>query len=84
MLNKTKLASIVLGAAFLFGSTGIMKAEHWNEGKCRARIRKEERELQRAEWRFGPWSRKAQEERFELNRIRNRCYYNDDYEFRHH
>lgn len=79
MLNRTKLTGIVLGAALLLCNPGTAKADHWNDGKCRSRIQKEQRALERAECRYGPGSRQANEERFELQRLLNRCgYYQDD------
>lgn len=83
MLQRIRLGSILIGAVILLGSAGVTKADHWNDRGCRARIRKEERDLDRAERRFGPYSRKAEEERYELQRIRNQCgYYDSRYDRR--
>jgi hypothetical protein len=75
MVNKTRLAGIALGVTLLIGGASTTKAEHWSESKCRSKIQKEQRELDRAVYRFGPFSRKANEERRELNRILERCEY---------
>lgn len=81
MMIKSKIASIALGAVLLLSGTTIAKADHWSYGKCQSKIRKEQRDLDRAVHRFGPWSRQANQERFELNQIQNRCGYdrNDRY-----
>ncbi|MGB7621930.1 MAG: hypothetical protein WBN92_06225 [Terriglobia bacterium] len=84
MVIRTKLASIALGMALLLCGTGVAKAEHWSDGKCRSKIRKEQRDLDRAEQRFGPWSRQANQERFELNQILNRCGYDRDNRYYNH
>jgi|GEM_PF-4428365 len=82
MLNKTMLASIALGVALLFACTGISQAG-WSEGKCRAKILKEQRDVERAEYRFGPNSPQAFREREELRHILNKCsYYRGYYGYR--
>ena len=72
---RSKVASIALGAVLLLGGTGIAEAGHWSDGNCPSKIRKEQRELDRAVQRFGPRSRQANQERFELHQILNRCGY---------
>jgi hypothetical protein len=85
MTIRTKLASIAMGLALLLSGTGIAKAEHWSADKCRSKIRKEQRDLDRAVYRFGPYSRQADQERFELHQILNRCGYDrDDRYFNHY
>jgi hypothetical protein len=73
MMIRSKVASIALGAVLLLGGTGIAEAGQWSYNKCHSKIQKEQRDLDRAVRRFGPWSRQANQERFELNQILNRC-----------
>lgn len=75
MRTPLKRLSITLGAALLLLSAGPLKAGGWGDGGCNARIRKEHRDLDRAIDRFGPWSRRANEERYELNRAIEHCRY---------
>ncbi len=72
MVTKTKLAAIVLGAALMLLSAGAARADNWNRG-CDARIRNEQRDLQRDINRYGYFSRQAQNERAELRRIQDSC-----------
>ena len=69
MLTRTKLAGIALGAAFLLCGAGPAKAD------CNSRIRNAERDFSRAESRYGPWSRQANDERNELRRAQESCGY---------
>lgn len=82
MLDKTKWASIALGAVLLLANTGIAQAG-WSEGKCRSKIQKEQRDVERAEYRFGPNSPQAFRERQELRHILDKCsYYRGYYGYR--
>jgi hypothetical protein len=68
MVTKTKLAAIVLGAALMLLGAGAARADN-----CDARIRNEQRDLQRTINRYGYFSRQAQSERAELRRIQDSC-----------
>ncbi len=72
MVTKAKLAAIALGAALMLLGAGAARADNWNRG-CDARIRNEQRDLQRDINRYGYFSRQAQSERAELRRIQDSC-----------
>jgi hypothetical protein len=72
MRIKAKLAAIALGAALMFLGATAARADNWNRG-CDARIRNEQRDLQRDINRYGFFSRQAQNERAELRRIQDSC-----------
>ncbi len=70
MLMKTKFAVIALGAGMLLFGAGAARA-----ADCNSRIRNAERDVYRAENRYGPWSRQANEERNALRRAQESCGY---------
>ncbi len=72
MRIKAKLAAIALGAALMFLGATAARADNWDRG-CDARIRKEQRDLQRDINRYGFFSRQAQRERAELRRAQENC-----------
>ena len=73
---RATLLSAALGTAALLGgvllSGGTAQARDWGGG-CGARIRAEERELDRNIRRHGFFSRQANRDRRELNALRARC-----------
>jgi len=72
MKIKAKLAAIALGAALMFVGATAARADDWGRG-CDARIRNEQRDLQRAINRYGYYSRQARRERAELRRAEEIC-----------
>ena len=72
MRIKAKLVAIALGAALMFLGATAARADNWDRG-CDARIRKEQRDLQRDINRYGYYSRQAQRERAELRRAQENC-----------
>ena len=72
MRIKAKLAAIALGVALMFAGATAVRADDWGRG-CDARIRKEQRDLDRAIYRYGYYSRQAQRERAELRRAQENC-----------
>jgi hypothetical protein len=78
MTIKAKLAAIVFGVALMSLGATAVQANDWDRG-CEARIRKEQRDLDRDIYRYGYYSRQARRERAELRRLQERChrYYSD-------
>jgi len=70
MLSRTKLLGFAL-AVMIVGSAGSAGAVDW----CTRRIDHQRHELDRAIARHGYWSRQAEHERRELERLRNQCRY---------
>ena len=67
MLTKMSLTGIVLGAAMLLSGAGTAKAD------CYSNIRNKERDLYRAQSRYGAWSGQANHERNELRQAQQNC-----------
>ncbi len=72
MFTKASLLGLALGAVFVLGGATTARADNFDRG-CENRIRQEQRELNRAIYRHGYWSRQAQKERKELNRLVANC-----------
>jgi len=85
MLSKTRVFAIILGAFFALGGATAVRADEWR--KCEKKIRHEQRDLDKAIARHGYYSRKANEERRELDRVydtcgrRDRGFDRDDYRY---
>ena len=85
MHSKTRIFAIILGAFFALGGATAARADEWR--KCEKKIRHEQRDLDKAIARHGYYSRKANEERRELDRVSDRCgrrdrdFDRDDYRF---
>jgi hypothetical protein len=73
MVNKAKLAGIALGALIVLGGASAARADNWGRS-CEKKIEHEQRDLNKAIAHHGSWSREAQEERRELDRLYDRCY----------
>jgi outer membrane murein-binding lipoprotein Lpp len=73
MLSKIMLAGVVLGASLLFGGASTARADNWRS--CEERIEQEQHDLDRAIARHGYYSRQANHERRELNRLYRECSY---------
>jgi len=71
MLSYVKSFAILLGVLAMFGAAGTASAEDW----CAKQIRPEQHELDRAIAHHGYYSRQADHERRELERIRAECRY---------
>ena len=72
MFSKGRILTYALGIFFLMGSVGIAQADNWDH-KCYERINHEQRELDKAVARHGFYSRQAEHERHELNRLEAGC-----------
>jgi hypothetical protein len=70
-LSKTRIFAIILGAFFALGGATAVRADEWR--KCEKKIRHEQRDLDKAIARHGYYSRQANEERRELDRLYERC-----------
>lgn len=75
MLSYVKSFAIILGALLVLGAAGTANADDW----CAKRIRHEQHELDKAIEHHGYYSRQAEHERRELDRIRDQCRYRDGY-----
>jgi hypothetical protein len=78
MFTKAKLLAIALGGFLLLGVAGAANAADWDRG-CDRKIAQEQRALDRAIERHGYWSRQAQNDRRELDRLYARCRNRDGY-----
>jgi hypothetical protein len=74
MNAKIWLAGLALGGAMLLGGATTAQAQYWDRG-CSARVNKEQRDLNRAVYNHGAYSRQARDERNELQRARANCGY---------
>jgi len=72
MTRKIKWLAVMLGALVMFGGAGVAQAADRDDA-CYRKISKEERELDRAIRRHGFYSRQADHERRELDRLRWEC-----------
>lgn len=70
MFRKAWMAAM-LGALVMLGGAGAARAE--SRESCYRKIEKEQRDLNRAIDRHGRYSRQADHERRELERLRDRC-----------
>lgn len=82
MRVKTRAVATLLGALVMFGGAGAAQAQNRYRGEdryrddaCYRKIRNEERELSRAIDRHGYYSRQADHERRELEKLREKCRY---------
>lgn len=73
MLSYVKSFGMILGALLMLGTAGTAGAEDW----CAKHLRQAERELDKAIDHHGYYSRQAEHERRELERIRDECRYRD-------
>jgi hypothetical protein len=76
MTRKIKLFAVMLGALVMFGGAGVAQAADHDRDRddaCYRKIRKEERDLDRAINRHGYYSRQANDERRELARLQREC-----------
>jgi hypothetical protein len=73
-LRKAVLLGVALSGLMLVGTAGTARADDGRE-RCGERINHEQRELDRAIARHGYYSRQADRERRELNRLRYQCRY---------
>ena len=71
MLKRFKLFGIILGSLLVLGAAGTAGADDW----CYKHIRHEQHELDKAIAHHGYYSRQAEHERRELDRIRDECRY---------
>jgi hypothetical protein len=71
MLSYVKSFAIILGVLAMFGAVGTASADDW----CVRHIRHEQHELDKAIAHHGYYSRQADHERRELDRIRSECRY---------
>lgn len=76
MTWKTKFFATVLGALVMFGVAGAAQA---SDDACYRRIRNEERTLNRDIDHHGYYSRQADHDRRELDRLRAECSYGRGY-----
>ena len=74
MTRKINLFAVLLGALVMFGGAGVAQAnDHDRDDACYLRIKKEERELDKAIRKHGYYSRQANDERLELSRLQREC-----------
>jgi len=72
--RKLMLAAVAFGGLLLLGTPGTVRAADQGP-RCEQRLRQEQFELDRAIARHGFYSRQAEHERRELNRLRYECGY---------
>jgi len=80
MLSKVMLAGIALGAFMILGGAGTARAN--DRRNCGEKIAYEQHELDRAIARHGYYSRQADHERRELDRLYAKCRYRWDRDYR--
>jgi hypothetical protein len=76
MTRKITLFAVMLGALVMFGGAGVAQANDHDRDRddaCYRKIKKEERELDRAVRRHGYYNRQANDERRELSRLQSEC-----------
>jgi hypothetical protein len=69
--SKGRVLGIALGAFIALGGATAARADSWRD--CEKKIAHEQRDLDKAIARHGYYSRQANEERRELNRLYDRC-----------
>ena len=69
--SKARVLGIALGAFFVLGGATAARAHDWRS--CEKKIEHEQRDLNRAIARHGYYSRQANKERRELDRLYDRC-----------
>lgn len=74
---KLKFFATILGALVMFGGASATQARDRDDA-CYRKIHNEERELDRAINRHGFYSRQADHERRELDKLRDKCSYRRD------
>jgi hypothetical protein len=74
MFSRGSVLKIVLGGVLLLGASSVA-TEPVQAYSCRARIEQKERDLHRAIWRHGAYSRQAEHERNELWKAQRSCGY---------
>ena len=79
MMSKLKLMGIALAIVLMAGGATVVQARDLDD-YCRARIAHEEHELDKAIAKHGYYSRQADHERHELERLRAQC---DAFPYRH-
>jgi len=79
MMIKLKSMGIALAIVLMAGGATLVQARDWDD-YCRARIAHEEHELDKAIAKHGYYSRQADHERHELERLRAQC---DAFPYRH-
>lgn len=80
---KLKFFATLLGALVMFGGAGAAQAsDRDRDDACYRKIRNEERELDRAINRHGYYSRQANHERRELDKLHDRCSFRGDRDWR--
>jgi hypothetical protein len=72
MGTRAKLLGIALGVALVLSGAVAARADRW-DGACQKKIAHEQHELDKAIARHGYWSRQAEHERCELDRLCDRC-----------
>jgi hypothetical protein len=70
-LSKARMFAIMLAAFFALGGATAARADDWRD--CEKKIRHEQRDLDKAIAHHGYYSRQADEERRELDRLYDRC-----------
>lgn len=83
--SKARVLGMALGAFFALGGATAARADNWRD--CERKIEHEQRDLDKAIARHGYYSRQADHERHELDRLYDRCgrrdrdrdRYRDDY-----
>lgn len=78
MIAKLKIAAYAAGAILFWGGATAAYARDWDDW-CARKIEHEQRELDRAIYRHGYYSRQADAERRELARLEERCRWRDRY-----
>jgi hypothetical protein len=76
MLRRAMWAGIALGAFLILGGASTARADDWRS--CGEKIAHEQHELDRAIARHGFYSRQADHERRELDRLYAKCRYRWD------
>ncbi|HTR47131.1 MAG TPA: hypothetical protein VMM16_07105 [Verrucomicrobiae bacterium] len=69
MFKHMKSCAIILGALLVFGTAGTASADDW----CAKHIRHQQHELNEAIKHHGYYSRQADRERRELDRVLDQC-----------
>ncbi len=72
MTRKISVFAMTLGALVMFGGAGVARADSYDDA-CYRRIAREERKLDNAVYHHGYYSRRAENERRELARLRWEC-----------
>jgi hypothetical protein len=69
--SRVRVIGIALGVFLALGGATAARADNWRS--CEKKIAHEQRDLDKAIARHGYYSRQANEERRELNRLYERC-----------